>query len=295
MTRWLYPAAFILAAGMLTSCSESEKVPGGSGLIEATEVTISAEAAGRLEKLYFDEGDKIESRDTVAVIDTTNTVLRLREAEAMLAAAEAQRDNARIRIDQALYNDSLAQKEFNRIDRLLQSGSANQQQYDQAENAARQSQLARKSAVVALESAKADIARIEAQIGLLHKQLSDCRPVSHARGTVVTKYVEEGELLAIGRPIIKVARIDSVWVKVYLPPADLTEIKLGDKAEVDPEDGKHQPLPGTVIWISSEAEFTPKNVQTKQARADLVYAVKVMVHNNEEILKIGMPVSVKIP
>ena len=158
----------------------------------------------------------------------------------MLAAAQTQRDNAGIRIEQAIYNDSLAQKEFNRISRLLKSGSANQQQYDQAENAARQTQLARKSAVVALEAAKADVSRIEAQIGLLHKLLSDCRPVAHAMGTVVTKYVEEGDLLAIGRPIIKVARIDSVWVKVYLPPADLTEIKLGDKAKVDPS---HRCLP----------------------------------------------------
>jgi HlyD family secretion protein len=112
---------------------------------------------------------------------------------------------------------------------------------------------------------------------------------------VVTRYVESGELVAIGKPLVKVARLDTVWVKVYLPPSDLTRIKLGGRAEIDPEDGRSRPLAGSISWISSEAEFTPKNVQTKEARADLVYAVKITIPNPDQTLKIGMPVLVTMP
>jgi HlyD family secretion protein len=285
----------ILLAGILISCSGGEKAPGGSGLVEATEIIVSAEASGQLEKINFGEGDKVARNDIIAKIDTTTTALQLERAHALHRAMMAQRKNALIRIDQAALDDSLAQKEYERIARLVKTGSANQQQYDRVENSSRQAHLAIRSASASLESANAELARIEADIALLEKQLADCRPFSPATGTVITKYVEPGELIGIGKPILKIARLDTVWVKVYLPPADLTGIKLGDRAEVDPEDGRDRMLPGVVTWISSEAEFTPKNIQTKQARADLVYAVKVTVYNAEEILKIGMPVSVRIP
>ena len=295
MIRWLPAVMVFMAAVMAVSCSRDVEAPGGSGLIEATEITVSAETSGRVEEMYFKEGDKIRKGDIITLIDTTTVALKLDQARAAYRAMQAQRKNAMIRIEQAAVEDSLAQKEYMRMVRLLESGSANQQQYDRVETAARQTQLVRKAAAVSVESAEAELARIQAEINLLKKQLSDCRPVSPAAGTVVTTYVEEGELISVGRPIFKIARLDTVWVKVYLPPADLTGIKLGDPAEVDPEDGKNQPLPGTISWISSEAEFTPKNIQTRQARADLVYAVKIMVPNRDEILKIGMPVAVAIP
>jgi len=285
----------VTAATLLLSCSNNNSLPGGSGMIEATEVTVSAETGGRLEALHFDESDRINKGDTISLIDTVTVALKLEQAQAAYRVMQTQRKNALIRTEQAAVEDSLAQKEFGRISRLLESGSANQQQYDRAETAARQSQLARKTAAVAVQSADAELGRIEAEMDILKKQLSDCRPISPATGTVVTKYVEEGELITPGRPLIKIARLDTVWVKVYLPPSDLTGIKLGGQAKVDPEDGTHQPLTGIITWISSEAEFTPKNIQTKQARADLVYAVKITIPNNDEILKVGMPVSVTIP
>jgi HlyD family secretion protein len=111
---------------------------------------------------------------------------------------------------------------------------------------------------------------------------------------VINKFVEVGELIGVGKPLVKIAKLDTVWVKVYLPPSDLTRISLGGHALVDPEDGRNKPLEGKVSWISDQAEFTPKNVQTKEARADLVYAVKITIPNPGKVLKIGMPVSVKI-
>ena len=129
---------------------------------------------------------------------------------------------------------------------------------------------------------------------MLRQQLTDCTPLAPVAGVVVKKYVEVGELVTPGQPLIEIARLDTVWVKVYLPPEDLTRINLGDRAEVDPEDGRAEPMIGRVSWIASAAEFTPKNVQTREARADLVYAIKVIIPNPEHTLKIGMPVAVRI-
>ena len=280
---------------LTVSCSKKEVAPGGSGLIETTEVIVSAEAAGQIERLYCDEGDHVAIGDTIAMIDTTTITLRLQQSAAMRQAAETKRQGAGLQVEKAGLDYDLAKKEFDRINSLIAGGSANQQQYDRAENGYSQARLARKTAEVALQSALSELQRIDAEIALLRKQLSDCHPLSPATGTVVTRYVESGELVAIGKPVVKVARLDTVWVKVYLPPSDLTRIKLGGRAEIDPEDGRSRPLAGSISWISSEAEFTPKNVQTKEARADLVYAVKITIPNLDQTLKIGMPVSVTMP
>ena len=295
MTKYILATLCSTAAMMIVSCSGNNTNPQGSGMIEATESVISAQATGRLEQLHFDEGDPIAVGDTIGLIDTTTVVLQLRQARAAREALVAKIQSTKIQIAQAAGNDSLAEKEFERISRLIKVGSANQQQFDQAKNARDQAHLAYQAAKVALQAAQADLARTDADIGLLEEQYDHCLPLSPLNGTVVTKYTEEGELLAPGKPIIKIAQLDTVWVKIYVPPRDLTQIKLGGKAEVNPEDGRTKPLTGRVTWISDEAEFTPKNVQTKQARADLVYAVKITVSNTDGILKVGMPVMVNIP
>jgi HlyD family secretion protein len=284
----------LIAPALFLSCSRNNLSPGGSGLIEATEVTFSAEAAGQLKKLNFDEGDKIGLGDTIGMIDTITTALRLSEAESALEVARTRVQTTAIAIDQADYNMGLAKKDYDRISSLLKTGSANQQQFDQAENAFNQATLAKKQAVAAYNSAQSDVVRAESGIALLRKQLNDCHPLSPVTGTVINKYVEVGELIGIGKQILKIAKLDTVWVKIYLPPADLARIKLGSPAKVDPENGQKRLLYGNVSWISDAAEFTPKNVQTKEARADLVYATKIIIPNAEGILKIGMPVSVEI-
>jgi len=291
----LFALFTITIAFLLASCSSENNLPGGSGMIEATEVTVSAQAAGQLLTLNFDRADSIKTTDTIALIDTLNTVLRLHQVQAVRNAAQTQLKITALRQKQAESNLSLAEKEFNRVKTLLQSGSANQQQYDKVENAYDQAALAVKQARAAHDAAMADLNKADAEIDLLNEQLNNCRPTAPVYGRVLEKYVEEGELVGIGSPIIKIGKLDTVWVKVYLPPSDLTGLKLGAKANVDPEDGRDSPLEGYISWISSEAEFTPKNVQTKEARADLVYAVKISIPNPDERLKIGMPVMVTIP
>ena len=295
MKRFWIISLFPVFALVLTSCGNKNTAPSGSGLVEADEVTISAETAGKLLRIYYDEGDTLVPGDTIALIDTTTLTLRLQQTDAAYQAALAKRDNARIMIQQTNTDYALADKEYNRINRLVQSGSANQQQLDQTETAHKRSDLAQQAAKASLAGVEAELARVEADRALLEKQFNDCRPTAPSHGTIVTRYMDEGELIGIGQAIIQMARIDTVWVKVYLPPADLTRIKLGTRAKVDPEDGRTTPLAGTVSWVSDKAEFTPKNVQTKDARADLVYAVKVKIPNPGGELKIGMPVLVTIP
>jgi HlyD family secretion protein len=208
--------------------------------------------------------------------------------------AEKRIDIASLNVQQASHNLDLAKREYERFSTLIRSGSVNQQMFDRTENEYKQAVLAKKQADAAYESARAEQAKVLSKLSLLNKNLEDCFPTSPLSGVVTDKYVEAGEWTTTGKPLVKIARLDTVWVKVYLPPEDLTRIVLGGSAEVDPEDGRNKVLEGRVSWIASEAEFTPKNIQTEEARAALVYAVKVNVPNPGGMLKIGMPVSVRI-
>jgi HlyD family secretion protein len=286
--------AALALASVLMSCAKERPAPGGSGFIEATAATISAEVAGQVTTIRFDEGTLIARGDTLAQIDTLSTALRLGQARAGKTAIEKKISIASITIEQATRNAELAAKEYERVKLLIASGSVDQQTLDQVENAYRQAALVRKQADASLEAARAELAKAESDVKLLEKQLADCFPRSPVRGVVTAKYVEAGEWVGVGKPLLKIAALDTVWVKVYVPAGDLTSVKLGGHAGVDPEDGRSRPLDGTVTWISPEAEFTPKNVQTKEARADLVYAVKITIPNPGGALKIGMPVAVRI-
>lgn len=274
-------------------CGSREEGIGGSGFIEATSVVVSSEASGRLEALNVDEGDWIEAGTGIGIIDSTMVKLQLERTFALRQAAATSVEIARINIQQAEQDAALAKKEFDRIASLLQKGSANQQQFDQAENRHKQSQLTMRLARATHDAKRDDVSRIDADIALLERQLVNCFPSAPVSGIVVDKLIERGELLVPGKPIVEIAKTDTVWVKAYLAAADLTAIRLGGSASVDPEDGREGPLAGRIVWISAQAEFTPKNVQTAQARADLVYAVKVTVPNPEGVLKIGMPVMVR--
>ncbi|MFH2037595.1 MAG: efflux RND transporter periplasmic adaptor subunit [Candidatus Zixiibacteriota bacterium] len=279
---------------LLISCGNNDTPPGGSGLIEADDVVISSEVAGKILAMNFDEGDMIGISDKICTIDTTTYKLRLDQTVALKSASETNIKMAKLNLQQVGINYSLAEKEFNRVKQLLPTGSANQQQYDKIENAYKQAEVGKLQAEAALEAARSDLAKVTAEIAILEESLDNCTPQAPISGRIIKKYISAGELIAPGKGIVKIASLDTVWVKVYLPPADLTKIKLGGTAQINPEDGRDSFLEGYISWISSEAEFTPKNIQTKEARADLVYAVKLIIPNENERLKIGMPVSVTI-
>lgn len=283
----------LAATALLVGCSGDNQNAGGSGFIEANDVIVSAETAGRILARNFDEGSVIKVGDTLAIIDTTRIDLDLASSKAARESAVANLKMAQIGVTTARETEKYAASERDRIERLFKAGSATQRQLDQAQHEAALSSDARQSAEANVNIIETQISKLEADIDRLVRQQKDCYPISPASGVVTEKYVEPGEVVAPGKALAKISRLDTVWVKVYLPSAEYSGIKIGDRAKVSTEAGQSQYI-GDVIWSSQEAEFTPKNVQTEKSRANLVYAVKVRIANNDGKLKVGMPVFVTL-
>lgn len=277
----------------LTGCGGENSVAGGSGLLEADEVIVSAETSGRVQLLHFNEGSRVIEGDTLLIIDPSRLELELESALAGQKVAQARLQTANLQLEKARESERFVAAERDRIALLVKSGTATQKQLDQLEHEYAMATLGQRTARANISTIEAELTKIKADINRINRQLQDCYPLSPTNGTITEKYVKIGELLAPGRPIAKISRLDTLWVKVYLPTADFAEIKIGDKAIVDTESGGKQ-YSGEVVWTSEEAEFTPKNVQTKKSRTNLVYAVKVRVANSDGYLKIGMPVFVTI-
>ncbi|MDH4156670.1 MAG: efflux RND transporter periplasmic adaptor subunit [candidate division Zixibacteria bacterium] len=278
---------------VLTGCSGGDQHPGGSGLVESDEVLVAAETSGRVETLFFDEGSTVVNGDTLAVIDPSRLQLELSSALAGQKVAQANLHTVEVQLERARKTEAYAGSERDRIAALLASGTATQKQYDQVEYEYSQAMVATKAARANIETVEAELNRIATDIKRIERAQADCYPLAPASGTITEKYVDRGELLGPGRPIARIARLDTLWVKVYLPTTDFARVKIGDRATVDTETSLGQ-LAGEVVWTAQEAEFTPKNVQTRQSRADLVYAVKVRIPNTDGALKIGMPVYVTL-
>ncbi len=277
----------------LAGCSQEAQKAGGSGMLEADESIISAEVQGRVLLMRFDEGTQFKTGDTLLVVDTTNLRLQLAAAQASRDAASAQLESSKLQYKKASETEKYAQSERNRVATLLKSGTSTQQKLDQLDHDLAQAKLSRQTAQANITALEAQLSKIDADINLIHQHLDDCFPTAPITGVVTDKYIDKGELLAPGKAIAKISRLDSLWVKVYLPAGLFANVKLGDSATVNTESGGKE-YRGRVVWTSDEAEFTPKNVQTEKSRANLVYAVKVRMANSDGTLKIGMPVFVTI-
>jgi HlyD family secretion protein len=291
--RKTFTATMLTALALLAGCSGNNKEAGGSGFIEANEVVVSAETSGRIMVRNFDEGSVVKLGDTLAVIDPSRIQLDLASAIAMRESSVASLKTARIAVQTAKESEKYASRERDRVARLVKAGSATQRQLDQLEHELAQAGNAGQSAEANVAVIEAQITKLDADIDRLNRQSKDCYPISPASGIVTEKYVEPGELVTPGKGLAKISQLDTVWVKVYLPSAEFSTVKIGEKARVSTEAGDTQ-YNGDVIWTSQEAEFTPKNVQTTKSRANLVYAVKVRIVNSDGKLKVGMPVFISL-
>ncbi len=278
---------------LIVGCGGESDQVGGSGFVEANDVLVSAETGGRIIAQRFDEGSAIAVGDTLAIIDPSKVELEINSAEANRHTLTASLEAARLQVAKARETETFARSERDRIAKLLSSGSATQKQMDQLEHEANLATNARQTAAANIEIINAQLAKLDADIARLRRQLLDAYIISPAAGVVTDEYIDEGETVMPGKAIAKIARLDTVWVKVYLPASKFSSIKVGDKATISTEGGGST-YAGSVIWTSSEAEFTPKNVQTEKSRTNLVYAVKVSVPNQDGKLKIGMPVFVTL-
>jgi HlyD family secretion protein len=290
----LYCVSFCLA--LAAGCSKKNHVLfEGSGTLEATEILVSAKTAGTVVDLAVGKGDEVKQGQVMAKVETEKAELQKRQLLAGLAELKLNLRNAERAAALARETYEAAEKKFNRIKSLHGESSVSQQQYEDAETAFKASRTQNDNAGTSLQALRAREEQILIQIELADSQLRDAVILSPVSGTVLLTYVERGELARPGGPVASVADLRRMWVTVYAKETELGGLKLGQKAvlttDADPKRG-HE---GRITWIASKAEFTPKMVQTKDARSDLVYAVKVEVENTDGSLKIGMPVDVAVP
>jgi HlyD family secretion protein len=286
MHRCALPVLFVLS--VLSACRK--ETVDAYGNFEATEVTVAAEVGGRLLAFGLEEGDRLAKDTVVGVVDTIPLKLERQQAVARRAAAAASTREADANIAALEVQRSIADRELARTERLLKQSAATAQQGDQAEHDARvvREQLA--GARAARGSAHQDVAALDAEIASIDDKLSRSRITSPLGGTVLARYVERGEFVQAGQPLFKLASLDSLTFRAYVSNDQLTRLKLGQQVQVGVDRADSiATMPGRVTWIASAAEFTPTPIQTRDERADQVYAVKIAVANADGRLRIGMP------
>ena len=290
----------ITAAGlaMLASCGSKEKEYDATGVFEATEVTVAAEQSGVLMAFDVNEGDEIPLGKEVGLVDTTQIWLKIQQAEATKTVYHSQKPDMEKQIAATRQQLAKAKQDQQRYKELVADGAAPSKMLDDATNQVQvlQKQLdAQISALnTQLSTLNSQLSTVDVQVSQLKDQLQKCHITTPIKGTVLEKYVEKGEFVAVGKPLFKMADIQQMFIRAYVTSAQLKDIKVGQKAKVyaDYGGGEKKEYEGTVSWISSRSEFTPKTIQTDDERADLVYALKVAI-NNDGYVKIGMYGEVK--
>jgi HlyD family secretion protein len=292
-------------AALAAGCSgDGGGVIEGSGTIEGTDVNVGAQVSGKILEVRVDEGMRVARGDTLVVIDDTEYALQLVQGEAGLASLEsayqlAVEGSRQEDVIQAKAADETAQSDERRMKDLLASETITQKQYDDAyarSVAAEQTyqKLHRGSRPQEIRGARVRRDQASAQVELLRKKVRDCRILAPSDGTVTLRGVEPGELVAVGTNVLRLTYLDKVKLTIYVNETDLGKVKLRQGAKVSIDTDAKRSYDGIVVFISPVAEFTPKNVQTKEERTKLVFGVKIEVPNPDGSLKPGLPADARI-
>jgi len=280
----------IIAIALLASCSGKNKKSDAYGNFEADEVIISSEVGGKLLLFTIEEGSVIDSGKLIGIIDTTDLQLKKEQLMAQRGAISTKSPNiaAQIEVQQQQKNNLLIDKA--RIEKLLKDGAATKKQLDDINGSINLMDKQIASIATQNNSVGDEILGIDKQIAQINQTIKKSYLVNPIKGTVLDKYMMQDELVAPGKSLYKIADLSYIFLKAYVSESQLAAVKLGQKVEVlidkgEKEMGKYE---GIVTWVSSTAEFTPKIIQTKEERVNLVYAVKIKV-KNDGALKIGMP------
>lgn len=268
------------------------------GQIDATQVTVSAESNGKILELDIEEGDRLSEGQMVGCIDTVQISLQIQELKQRIEGSESRLVDIRTQKEPDVNQLESLENDLARYSKLLQSNAATQKQVDdikdkiavlKAQIAAKDQSWSRGNSTV-----QSDIRMYEIQLAQKEDQLSKCHISAPVSGTVLAKYAETGENVTSGKPLFKIADMENTYVRAYFTTVQLSGLRLGDTVTVIPDDGSQSPkkYEGRISWISDQAEFTPKNIQTRDERADMVYAVKVMVPNDGN-LRLGMYAYIK--
>ena len=282
------------AIGMMVSlvaCKGGSGDYDASGVFETTEVTVSARGTGEIMRFDIEEGHQVEAGQAVGYIDTIQLHLKKEELLGSLMATDSRRYNVSRQIASLRQEIATQKRERLRYENLVREKAANQKQLDDINSGLAVLEKRLAAQVETLEnsnrSVSGEVLMLEARIAQIEDQIAKCVITSPVRGTVLSKYAERGELAAQGRSLFKVGDLSDMYLRVYITAPQLTTLKVGQQVKVyadEDEDGRREYM-GTVSWISDKAEFTPKTIQTRDERANLVYAVKVAVKNDGYIKK----------
>ena len=288
MKRIVYIAAMMLAV----SCGKESEFD-AQGTFEATEVVISSEANGKILDFDVVEGSIVEADKPVGAIDSVQLHLQRKQLLAQHSALLGSRPDVKKQVASLREQIAKHKSELRRVENMLKDGAATQKQYDDIEAQVKILETQLDATLSTLDknttTINNNLLALEAQIAALDDRISKCRIVSPVSGTVLVKYAQAGELATVGKPLMKVADLDKIYLRAYFTSEQLAKVNLGDEVTVVADFGgdERYNYAGRIEWISSESEFTPKSIQTNDSRANLVYAVKIAVENDGR-LKIGL-------
>lgn len=293
MNRIFYTA--LLFSIFTMACKEKTNEADAYGNFEAVSVTVSPEIAGRLIDFSISEGFEVDSEAKVGLVDTVPLYLKKQQAYASIRALRKQVQDPQPQIELLQKQLSVLEKEKQRVQALLEDQAATPKQLDdltgQMDILNQQITTLKKQSFIANQAILSQIMPLESQIFQLDDQISRCWIQNPISGTVLLKLAEKGEMVSPSRPVYSIANLDTILLRAYISGDQLPRISLGQEVEVQIDQSKetNTSFSGRVSWISSQAEFTPRTIQTKEERVNQVYAFKVKVANPEGKIKIGMP------
>lgn len=284
----------IMTTGLfcLVACNRGNDNFDATGTFEATEILVSSEVNGKIMELNIEEGDRLDAGAMLGYIDSTQLYLKKMQLAAGLRSVDVRKPDIRKQIAALEQQIATARTEQQRMENLVKAKAGNQKQVDDIVNNIKylQKQLDAQYSTLnkTTGGADAEAEGILYQIMQLDDQLQKSRIVNPQAGTVLVKYAEPGEVTAAGKPLYKIADTDLLYLRAYITADQLSTLKQGQSVRVfaDYGEGDRREYPGTITWISDKSEFTPKGIQTKDERANLVYAIKIAV-KNDGYLKIG--------
>lgn len=285
--------SILLCAFTLMSCNRNANKYDASGTFESVETIVSSEATGTIRMLNIEEGQVLNPGDDIGYIDSTQLYLRKKQLLAQVTALLSKKPDVAAQL--AALNEQLKQAltEQQRMARLVKADAATTKQLDDmnAQVAIIKKQIAAQESAlgITVNSLNEETLPLTIQVEQLNDQLAKCRIINPVKGTVLTKYAEDHETTAMGKPLYKIADLSEIILRAYVTGDQFASIKNGQQVKVlvDDINGTYREYPGIIEWISDKAEFTPKTIQTKDERANLVYAIKIRVKNDGK-LKIGM-------
>ena len=290
-TLKIYLATII--AVILTSCGGDDNNKDASGVFETTEIIISSEANGKILSLNIEEGEEVKKNQIVGIIDSTQLYLTKQQLINSKEALLASRPDIKTQIEATEKEIEKYEFEKKRVENLLKGDAATQKQLDDINSHLKVLKAKLKgqknSLITSVNSLDTKFEGMDIQITQFEDKLKKCVIKSPIDGTILVKYAEESELAAQGKALFKIADLKNMILKVYVTSDQLAKIKVGQEVDVLAEYGEedNKEYKGKITWISSKSEFTPKTIKTQDERANLVYAVKIAV-KNDDFLKIGM-------